>query len=439
VYLLALINENALTLFESPAPLDVQSFPNSEAELVLYGFDDFESCRQWGSQAQARLDSVNERLLAQQTLVANQEARVRQTEAEIAERQRNIAALQTELAQLESRLQTLAVQQEEAEQAYQTLLAQITPAQQELDALDNGWVEHDREGERLRERLHQEERQLNQAQLNLQRSEDRLTYLRSQIEHDFGLVQLETEDGYSAQEPLPFDQIVTALPRVSSLPPDTKSEIRRLKGLLNRLGPINPEAQAEYTATKERFDFLNQQAHDLEEASAQLKKVIEELDQLIDQEFRRTFNAVNKAFTHYFTRLFGGGTARLSLTDPDDITNTGVDILARPPGKRPSSLSMLSGGERALTAAALIFSILSVNPTPFCVLDEIDAALDEANISRVREVLLELSQKAQFIVITHNRGTLEIADTIYGVSMGPDSVSQTLSLKLSNGKLEEAA
>lgn len=390
------------------------------------------------AQAQARFDSVDERLQAQRALVDTQAARVQETETEIETRRQSIAALQTELQQLEIRLQNLAEQQTEADEAYEQLFQQIIPAQEELDALDDGWIEHDKEGERLRERLHQEEMQLNQAQLQLQRSEDHLTYLRSQIEHDFGLVRLETENGYSAQEPLPFDKIVTALPRVTSLPPDTKSEIRRLKGLLNRLGPINPEAQAEYTATKERFDFLNQQAHDLEQASAQLQKVIVELDQLIDQEFRRTFNAVNKAFTHYFTRLFGGGAAKLSLTDPDDITNTGVEILARPPGKRPSSLSMLSGGERALTATALIFAILSVNPTPFCVLDEIDAALDEANISRVREVLLELAEKAQFIVITHNRGTLEIADTIYGVSMGPDSVSQTLSLKLSNGKLEEA-
>jgi chromosome segregation protein len=270
----------------------------------------------------------------------------------------------------------------------------------------------------------------------VQRAEDNLTYLRSQIESDFGLVALETEEGFASQEPLPFDQIVTALPRVDTLPQGAKTEIRRLKGLLNRLGPINPEAQVEYAATKERHEFLSQQSLDLEDASAQMRKVIAELDQLMDQEFRRTFKEVAKAFTRYFTRLFGGGTAKLALTDANDITNTGVEIIARPPGKRPNNLSMLSGGERALTAAALIFAILSVSPTPFCVLDEVDAALDEANITRVRDVLKELTDQAQIIVITHNRGTLEAAETIYGISIGSDSVSQALSLKLDNGRLQ---
>ena len=124
------------------------------------------------------------------------------------------------------------------------------------------------------------------------------------------------------------------------------------------------------------------------------------------------------------------------LTDADELSTTGVEIVARPPGKKAANLAMLSGGERALTAAALVFAILSVSPTPFCVLDEVDAALDEANIGRVREVLLELARAAQFILITHNRGTIEVANTIYGISMGADSVSQALSLKLRGDRLE---
>ncbi|HEY51997.1 MAG TPA: chromosome segregation protein SMC [Caldilineae bacterium] len=390
------------------------------------------------AQAQARLDAIDERRQSQQTLVENHRQRARQTEAEIADRRRRILALTEETAALKERLASLLTDHQQNDQAYLALTGKVAPAQQELDELEAGWIEHDRRGEALRERLHQEELQLNQAQLALQRAEDHLTYLRSQIESDFGLVALETEDGFASQEPLPFDQIVTALPRVETLPQGAKTEIRRLKGLLNRLGPINPEAQEEYAATKERHEFLSQQSLDLEDASAQMRKVIAELDQLMDQEFRRTFKEVAKAFTRYFTRLFGGGTAKLALTDANDITNTGVEIIARPPGKRPTNLSMLSGGERALTAAALIFSILSVSPTPFCVLDEVDAALDEANITRVRDVLKELTEHAQIIVITHNRGTLEAAETIYGISIGSDSVSQSLSLKLDNGRLQAA-
>jgi chromosome segregation protein len=363
-------------------------------------------------------------------------ARVRQTREAREARRR---AVLEEQAALRRRLTELDAALEEAQNRVAALRAQIDSAQAELDAVENGWIEHDAEGEALRQRLHSEERQLNQAQLALQRAEDHLKYLRKQIENDFGLVAFEIEEGVTSQEPLPFDQIVTSLPRLTEIPPETQEEIRRLKSLLRRLGPVNPEAQEEYRATKARYEFLTQQSQDLEEAAAQLDQVIRELDQLMDQEFRRTFKAVARAFTHYFTRLFGGGTAKLTLTDPKDITNTGVEIIARPPGKRPANLMMLSGGERALTASALIFAIISVSPTPFAVLDEIDAALDEANIGRVREVLTELSEKAQFIIITHSRATLEIADTIYGVSMGQDGISQVLSLKLEGDRLARAA
>ncbi len=391
------------------------------------------------AQAQARLDATDERVQAQAAIVAEREARLRKIQADLAQRQERIAAIVRELSELEQRLAGVREQLADSDERYHALTEKIAPAQRKLDELENGWIEHDATGEALRQRLHQEERQLNQAQLALQRAEDQLKYLRKQIENDFGLVAFEGEDGVTSQEPLPFDRIVTTLPRVTEIPKEMKEEIQRLKGLLRRLGPVNPEAQAEYRATKERFEFLTQQSQDLEEAAGQLQQVITELDELMDMEFRRTFKAVAKAFTHYFTRLFGGGTARLLLTDPKDITNTGVEIIARPPGKRAANLTMLSGGERALTAASLIFAIISVSPTPFAVLDEIDAALDEANIERVKAVLTELGEKAQFIVITHSRATLEIANTIYGVSMGADSVSQVLSLKLDGDRLAKAA
>lgn len=401
------------------------------------------------AQAQARLDAVEEMRRSQQALVASHAQAAQQTRAESHARSQRSQALATEMAALQARLQTLQSEHAAQDASYLALLAQIEPAQTALDALDQGWPEHDRRGEGLRQRLHQEELQLSQSRLAQQRAEDHLTYLRSQIEHDFGLVALETEAGVASQEPLPFDRIVTALPQVDVLPTETEQEMRRLKGLLSRLGAVNLQAKAEYASAKERFDFLTAQAADLQESSAQLLQVIAELDKLIDQEFRRTFTAVSKAFTRYFTRLFGGGTAKLTLIDINggeasgktisSSTTTGVEIIARPPGKRPTQLSMLSGGERALTAAALIFAVLSVSPAPFCVLDEVDAALDEANVGRVRQVLQELAAGAQFVVITHNRGTVEVADTIYGVSMGQDSVSQTLSLRLRNGRLEEAA
>ncbi|HEX5588669.1 MAG TPA: hypothetical protein VFX65_00070, partial [Candidatus Limnocylindrales bacterium] len=131
-----------------------------------------------------------------------------------------------------------------------------------------------------------------------------------------------------------------------------------------------------------------------------------------------------------FRQLFGGGFARLSLTDPEDLASTGIEIVARPPGKKPQALAMLSGGERALTAVALLFAMLEVRPVPFCVLDEVDAALDEANVGRFTAALRELAERTQFVVITHNRGTIEIADALYGVTVGDDSVSRVISLRL---------
>jgi chromosome segregation protein len=217
---------------------------------------------------------------------------------------------------------------------------------------------------------------------------------------------------------------------VSELPEGLEDTIKRQRAQLRRMGSINPEAQAEYQEVSERFEFMTNQVADLRQAEADIKEVIAELDILMEREFRRTYEAVAAEFRQIFTRLFGGGTARLVLTDPDDLTETGIDIEARLPGRRTQGLSLLSGGERSLTATALVFSLLKVSPTPFCVLDEVDAMLDEANVGRFRDLLRELSQNTQFIVITHNRNTVQAADVIYGVTMGRDSVSQVISLKL---------
>jgi chromosome segregation protein len=224
--------------------------------------------------------------------------------------------------------------------------------------------------------------------------------------------------------------MVEQLPMVAELPEGLDETIKRQRAQLRRMGAINPEAQEEYKEVKERFEFMTSQVEDLHQAETDIKEVIAELDLLMEREFRRTFEAVAAEFRQIFTRLFGGGTARLVLTDPEDLTETGIDIEARLPGRRTQGLSLLSGGERSLTATALVFSLLKVSPTPFCVLDEVDAMLDEANVGRFRDLLRELSQNTQFIVITHNRNTVQAADVIYGITMGRDSASQMISLKL---------
>lgn len=319
------------------------------------------------------------------------------------------------------------------------------------------------ESERLQNELEEREAELrsgltvaeelyNRAVLDAERRRAEIARLEQEIEDDLGPVELDSaaprqlrlrlvgqisnlpNDAAETQienlsNETPAQELVT-LPEVDALPDGFDKEIRRLKNQMRYIGNVNPNAPQEYAELKERHAFLTEQAADLATAMEKLQLATAELDAMMKQKFLDTFNAINAQFKNYFTMLFGGGTARLELSDPNDIIHSGIEITARPPGKRAAQLVLLSGGERALTAAALIFSILKVSPTPFCVMDEVDAALDEANVGRFREGLKELSDASQFIIITHNRVTMEGARAIYGVSMGEDGVSQVLSLKL---------
>jgi chromosome segregation protein len=215
-----------------------------------------------------------------------------------------------------------------------------------------------------------------------------------------------------------------------SEPPPAPGRLAHLRRRYHELGAANPFAVEEYAELKARLDTLETQGDDLRAAIGRTRQLIAELDEMIATQFRATFSALETAFERRFEQLFDGGFAKLSLTDPSDLGSTGVEIVARPPGKKPQALAMLSGGERALTAVALLFAMLEVRPVPFCVLDEVDAALDEANIGRFAEALRSLAHQTQFIVITHNRGTIESADALYGVTVGDDSVSRVISLRL---------
>ncbi|HXU22784.1 MAG TPA: hypothetical protein VN697_02020, partial [Tepidiformaceae bacterium] len=212
----------------------------------------------------------------------------------------------------------------------------------------------------------------------------------------------------------------------------TRSRIEELRRQIRRLGAINEEAPGDYREFKDRHDFLTTQMHDLTVAEEQLRDAIAVLNVEIRTRFTATFETVNSAFGKYFTSFFGGGSASLALTDPENVAESGIEIEAQPAGKRIKSLSLLSGGERSLTAVALLFALLAANPAPFCVLDEVDAALDEANVGRFASALAKLAERTQFLVVTHNRRSIEVADAIYGVSMGSDGVSKVLSLRITD-------
>ncbi len=213
-------------------------------------------------------------------------------------------------------------------------------------------------------------------------------------------------------------------------PAPSAIRLGQLRRRFHELGATNPYAVEEYAELRQRLETLESQGSDLRTAIVRTRELIAELETMISDQFQTTFRALEAAFAARFEQLFGGGFARLSLTDPTDLGATGVEIVARPPGKKAQALAMLSGGERALTAVALLFAMLEVRPVPFCVLDEVDAALDEANIGRFADALRSLAHQTQFIVITHNRGTIEAADALYGVTVGDDSVSRVISLRL---------
>lgn len=227
-------------------------------------------------------------------------------------------------------------------------------------------------------------------------------------------------------------EAATAFTAATSLadPEAHKRRIDQLRASLRAMGGVGAEAIHEFAETKQRHDFLADQLKDLRDSERSLHDAIAELEQLLQGSFRRTLAEVGAAFRDYFHTFFGGGTARLALTQPDDVMASGVDIIVRMPGRRTQNLALLSGGERALVATALLFALIKARPTPFCLLDEADAALDDANTLRFVEALRELSAHTQFLVITHNRATIEAANTIYGVAVGEDMTSRVVSLRL---------
>ena len=210
----------------------------------------------------------------------------------------------------------------------------------------------------------------------------------------------------------------------------TQKRVKEIREEIKKLGSINVDSIVEYKQLKERYDFMCEQRLDLEDAIAKLKKIINEMTQVMKEQFSEKFKIINKNFNEVFKELFGGGKAELILTDEQNILECGIEIQAQPTGKKLQNMSLLSGGERALTAIALLFAILKINPSPFCVLDEIEAALDDVNVFRYADYLKKFTKETQFLVITHRKGTMEAADTVYGVTMEENGISKLLSMKL---------
>lgn len=214
--------------------------------------------------------------------------------------------------------------------------------------------------------------------------------------------------------------------------PDSNAAQKRLNELkqkIKNLGNVNVSSIEEYKEVSERFEFMSTQVNDVEKSKREIERLITDLTKQMKEVFVESFEEINKNFTFTFKELFGGGTASLSLSEPEDILNSGIDIIVHPPGKIVVHLDALSGGEKALVAIALYFAIMKVRPAPFCVMDEIEAALDDVNVDRFANYMRNLTHTTQFICITHRRGTMEEADVLYGVTMQDEGVSKLLELR----------
>ncbi|GAB4459070.1 MAG: chromosome segregation protein SMC [Anaerolineales bacterium] len=420
-------------LLESLSTIDAEAAKANEEGRVL-------SARLSGmdlAEAQGQVSYWATRAAVAERALADAAARLEERRREVERFDARRSELALRLGEAEGSLAELDARKTELHEKENALRAQIEALNVEMSPAEQALETAEAEEARLQEveanaqrALASAERLFGQVQLEQLRKQEALDNLRQKIMDDFGLVMFEYAEDVSGPVPLPLEGMVEELPVVAEVAPDLEAQLIRQRTQVRRMGPINPEAKQEYDRESERYAFMKAQVEDLRKAEEDLRKVIAELDELTRQEFAKTFDAVDKQFRAMFTRLFGGGSARLSLTDPENLVETGIEIETRLPGRREQSLALLSGGERSLTAVALVFALLKVSPTPVCVMDEVDAMLDEANVGRFRDLLVELSRDTQFIIITHNRNTVQAADVIYGVTMGRDSASQVISLRL---------
>jgi chromosome segregation protein len=321
-------------------------------------------------------------------------ARRKDLESALLHAEKSVAEGNARLQQLEARLQ-------EERQKYRSVsanLGEIEEAIKELRPL----------GEACQETRNRLQVLLAEKRLNLQ-------HLAETIRDKYGIA-LETLSVERAEGSLSKEDLVT--------------DIEELRGRIERMGEVNLAAIGEYEELTARAQFMNQQKADLEKSIADLQQAIVKLNRICRLRFRESFEEISEKFENIFPRLFRGGKAKLVLTDENDYLETGVDIIAQPPGKKLQAITLLSGGEKALTAVSLLFAIFLTKPSPFCFLDEVDAPLDDANIDRFNELIGEMSQSSQFVLVTHNKKTMQVAEVLYGITMAEPGVSKVVSVRM---------
>jgi len=397
---------------------------------------------------QQQVDELQAALKVQQNVAADVHEEVTVFRVQLAGIEQEHQGLKAGVERLAQRLQELQAEHREKELEKAGILQRLAETEGELqmaEELLHNFDEHRRAAEAkldahrtaklaIVSRMTDAEHKLREARLSLKALEQQVHQLevkvnRLDVELNNALTKLAEEYQFS------FELAKERYPMPDELPV-VKRRVQELRRELDSLGDVNFGAIEEHARMQERYDFLTEQRDDLTKAIEQLYEVIREIDDEMSNRFLETFNAIKEQFEDVFVALFGGGRAELSLSEPDKLLSTGIDIIAQPPGKKLQNLQLLSGGERALTALALLFAILRIKPVPFCVLDEVEAALDEANVSRYAKYLREFSRLTQFIVVTHRKGTMEGADVLYGITMQESGVSKVVSVRLVESEIQ---
>ena len=348
-------------------------------------------------------------LLRQRELDRNQET-IGQNQQEIHRLDDELEQSQTQIGQLLTRIQQLqndfAAAKKDYNEVYNNRMNKLVESQK-----------NEKETREAQNRLNEIQAELHKLEMDASHTEYDLDQLQQHMLSEHGILP---------------ERAAELVPEME--PPALKRELKRLEREIEALGLVNPNAPAEYQEQLERHDFLSGNAADLVAAKGDLLKIIGEMDATMTTQFTEAFHQINAFFGDIFVRLFGGGMAKITLTDKENVLESGVDIMVQVPGKKQQNLAVLSGGERALTVVALLFSFLQYRPAPFSLLDEIDAPLDEANIGRYGSFLEEYADNTQFIVVTHRKGTMEVANSMYGVTVEDAGVSKILSVKLKDAE-----
>ncbi len=387
------VTEFSKTNKENQSTIDDLNFDITNLKISVTSFDESKSS----------IEEIQERI----------ENEIKQTEETIKSRKTEIEKTKEENNNLEKQIQ-------ETKQKIEEIKQEVNQSTEKIENLKQERIEKNEKISKQDTQITEKFNIIEDLKANLVKIDVRKTKLQEDINE---IIKKMWEE----YELTPNTQIEYKKPNNIQ---ETEKNVKYLRNQIKDLGSVNIDSIEEYKNLKERYDFMSEQRLDLENTMSKLRKIIHEMTQTMKEQFDEKFKIINKNFEEVFKELFGGGKAELKLEDEENILECGIEIKVEPPGKKLQSMTLLSGGEKALTAIALLFAILKINPSPFCVLDEIEAALDDVNVYRYAEYLKKFAKDTQFLVITHRKGTMEVANTVYGVTMEESGISKLLSIKL---------